>query len=181
MLKALPSREHIAIYAVGRKLQVICEFTSDRDLLERQLRKWKPDVDTPETRQLSSAFPMPVGNDGLPQLANTRGDAAAEAARIDALERTSSNDEAMEQVADHLAGIPGRKNLIWLSRRFVVNPRALGKFNAANVAIYPVDVDGVCRLCPPPPKEQMRAIASVTGGVPYFERNDLVHRPVSPL
>jgi hypothetical protein len=114
-----------------------------------------------------------LGGDGFPQQGNTRGDAAAEAARIDALERASSNEEALEQVGDHLAGIPGRKNLIWLSRRFVANPRALGKFNAANVAIYPVDVDGVCRLCPPPPKDQMRAIAGATGGIPYFERNDL--------
>lgn len=170
MLKALPPGEHVAIYAVGRKLQIICEFTSDRDLLERQLRKWKPDVDTPETSQLASAFPMPVG--GVNPFPH-REDAAAEAERIDALERVSSNDEAMGQIADHLTGIPGRKNLIWLSRRFVVNPRVLAKFDAANVAMYPVDVDGVCRLCPPPPKDQMRAIARATGGVAYFERNDL--------
>ena len=41
-LKSIPAGERIATYAQGRKLQVICEFTSDRDLLERQLGKWKP-------------------------------------------------------------------------------------------------------------------------------------------
>ena len=42
MLRSIPLGEKIAIYAPGRRLSVICEFTSDRDLLERQLRKWKP-------------------------------------------------------------------------------------------------------------------------------------------
>jgi len=51
MLRSIPSGEKIAIYAVGRKFAVICEFTSDRDLLERQLAAWKPSVDAPATWQ----------------------------------------------------------------------------------------------------------------------------------
>jgi VWFA-related protein len=47
-LRGLPAGEKIAIYATTRKLEVICEFTSDRDLLERQLGQWKPSVDTIE-------------------------------------------------------------------------------------------------------------------------------------
>ncbi len=46
-LRSIPMGERIAIYAVGRKLQVICEFTPDRELLERQLRMWTPQIDTP--------------------------------------------------------------------------------------------------------------------------------------
>jgi VWFA-related protein len=40
--RAIPAGEKIAIYATGRKFRVVCEFTSDRDLLERELRNWKP-------------------------------------------------------------------------------------------------------------------------------------------
>ena len=47
------------------------------------------------------------------------------------------------------------------------------KLIRAGVSIYPVDIDGVCRLCPERPNDTMDAIASVTGGVAYYGRNDL--------
>jgi hypothetical protein len=36
-----------------------------------------------------------------------------------------------------------RKNLIWVSGKFVVGQRAIQKLNGAGVSIYPVDVAGV--------------------------------------
>ena len=48
MPRSLPAGEKIAIYATGRVFRVICEFTSDRDLLEQELGKWKPSVDNPD-------------------------------------------------------------------------------------------------------------------------------------
>ncbi len=47
MLHSIPAGEKIAIYALRGKLQVICEFTSDQNLLIRQLRRWKPTPTTP--------------------------------------------------------------------------------------------------------------------------------------
>jgi VWFA-related protein len=171
-LLSIPLGEKIAIYALGRKLQVICEFTSDRDLLERQLGMWKPDVDTPDTSRIPDAIPGLGSRIEDQQPGHPSGDAAGEAARIDALQRSSSNNDEMDLLADHLAGIPGRKNLIWLSNRFVIG-RAIQKLNRAGVSIYPVDVDGVCRMCPPRPKDLMDAIAAQTGGVAYYLRNDI--------
>lgn len=166
-----------AIYAVGRKLTVICEFTSDRDLLERQLAAWRPAVDAPTAGGQISGDPL------HPQPDDDMSKALADAARIDALQRASSSDAEMGRVADHLAGIPGRKNLIWLSTRFVIGPATLRNFSEANVAIYPVDLDGVCYPprdgvggipCPwPRPKELMNSIAAQTGGLAFYARNDL--------
>lgn len=66
--------------------------------------------------------------------------------------------DALEGIANHLAGIPGRKNLIWISASFpMVIPAYLGApiildkevnratraLNTADVAIYPVDVRGL--------------------------------------
>jgi VWFA-related protein len=178
MLRSMPAGERIAIYALGRKLQVICEFTSNRDLLERQLRSWKPHIDTPGVSL--SALSGDPGRLKLPQLSNPSADAAGEAARIDALQRASAGDEEMDLVADHLTGIPGRKNLIWISGKFVIGPRAIQKLNSAAVAIYPVDVAGVCtpvmpcgRLEGARPTGLMDGIAAATGGVAYYLRNDL--------
>jgi VWFA-related protein len=159
MLRSIPTGESIAIYATGRTLRVVCEFTSDRDLLERQLQKWKPGADTPDD------IPVVRRPPGM------QGDAAADAMRIEALQSIDSGE--IDLVADHLAGIPGRKNLLWLSTRFVIGPRALRKLNAAGVAVYPVDVGGVCRLCPPRPIAVMNAVAAQTGGVAYYLRNEL--------
>jgi VWFA-related protein len=168
MLRAIPAGEKIAIYAPGLKLRVICEFTSDRDLLERQLRKWKPTPTTP-AEQAASVFRVQAN----PQLPELRGNAAAEVERIDALQRSEVGDAQMELVADHLAAIPGRKNLIWLANRFPLGPQALRKLSLANVAIYPIDLDGVCYSCSERPTQWMDQLAALTGGVAYYKRNDL--------
>ena len=168
MLRSIPIGEKIAIYAARGQLQVICEFTSDRDLLDRQLRKWKPSATTPAPEQRPS-----LQAQLNPQLAQLRNDAAAEAARINDLRNAAAGDFEMELVADHLAGIPGRKNLIWLANKFLIGPKAIQKLNRAGVSIYPVDIDGVCRLCPDRPRDTMNSIAALTGGVAYYGRNDL--------
>ncbi len=168
MLRSIPAGEKIAIYAQGLKLRVICEFTSDRDLLERQLRKWKPTPTTPAEEAGAVLRLQP--NSQLPEL---RGNAAAEATRIDELQRSAAGDSEMEMLADHLASIPGRKNLIWLANRFPIGPRALRKLSLANIAIYPIDLDGVCPNCRERPTQWMDQLAALTGGVAYYRRNDL--------
>jgi hypothetical protein len=80
-------------------------------------------------------------------------------------------------VADHLAGIPGRKKLIW-SPINSSSARALQKLNAASVSIYPVDIDGICgpfQRCSqaPRPTQLMDGIAALTGGVASYLRNDI--------
>jgi VWFA-related protein len=166
MLRSIPAGERIAIYAPGRTLRIICEFTWDRDLLERQLRKWKPHSTTPAPEARPS-LQMQLN----PDLVQAHG--AAEMAAIDERQRASAGDFEMELIADHVAGIPGRKNLIWLANKFPIGPRALQKLSRAGVSIYPVDIDGVCRLCQERPTQSMDGIAALTGGIAYYHRNDL--------
>jgi VWFA-related protein len=165
LLRSLPPGEKIAIYAEERKLKVVSEFTSDRDLLERELGRWSPKPDTP-------GVTLRVFSEIGPPNPLLHGNEPGEAARIDQLQRVSVNDVEMEQVADHLAGIPGRKNLIWLSDKFAISPRAIQKMNDAGVSIYPVNVDGVCIRCALPIGSG-EAIAALTGGVYYSKRNDI--------
>lgn len=102
-LRSIPVGERIAIYALRWQLQVICEFTSDRDALKHQLQAWTPSPDPEDS----------ILGDGT-QKGDAPANVAVEFGRIDGLQRASAENGDMELVADHLAGIPGRKNLIWL-------------------------------------------------------------------
>ncbi len=191
-LRTIPAGDKIAIYGLWRKLQIFREFTTDRDLLERQLLTWKPRVDTPgttarsfsdeltsfERQQAARESALARTNPQLAQqLAHPRGDAAGEAERIDGLTRLASSDEEMNMVADHLAGIPGRKNLIWLAGVFQISPTALQKFTNAGVAIYPVDVHASTHTPGECDKadvyKALQALAATTGGRAYYCRHDL--------
>jgi VWFA-related protein len=126
MFHALPEDEKIALYAVGRKLQIVREFTTDRESLEQELRMWTPAVDTADLNycaggQTANADPLspgPPSRPAEPVVQQARARAFAECDRIDMLRRLASFDEQLKQMADHLAGIPGRKNLIWMANRF---------------------------------------------------------------
>ena len=71
--------------------------------------------------------------------------------------RAELTTAALESIANHLAGIPGRKNLVWVSGAFpfviptdhgpqIMNRevnRATRAINSADVAVYPVDIRGL--------------------------------------
>jgi VWFA-related protein len=163
-LRSIPRGEKIAIYAFRRKLQIICEFTSDRDLLERQLQVWAISPDAP------TANSEILGNGA--NLGDASEKAREGATAIDMIQRIDAANGELEQVADHLTGVPGRKNLIWLAHRFVIKPKALQKLKDASVAIYPVDVDGVTGGLSGA-NRVLDGIAAQTGGVAYYNRNDI--------
>ena len=84
--------------------------------------------------------------------------------------------QEIEEIAGHIAAIPGRKNLIWVAYRFPIAPPVVQKLKTADVAVYPVDAHGSViglksdRALANLP---LRALAAATGGVAYFDRDDL--------
>ena len=163
-LATIPPDEKIAIYALGRKLRVIGEFTSDRQLLEQRLRAWKPSPDDAKTgTALCIAEPAPRGNATAGQQ-----ESIDSCVRSDSRQRQGPFDAEMESIADHMAGIPGRKNLILMANQFPASGRVVRKFIDADVAMYTVDEEGVQGRGAAP-----AYISQLTGGLNYSRRNDL--------
>jgi hypothetical protein len=156
--------EKIAIYALGRKLQVIGEFTADRELLEHRLRAWKP---SPDDAKTGTALCIAEPARGA-KLTTGQQEAIDSCVRSDSLQRQAPHDGEMELIADHMAGIPGRKNMILMANQFPVSGRALRKLIDADVAVYPVDEAGVNVYGGVP-----GYISQLTGGLKYARRNDL--------
>ncbi len=197
-LAKIPAGDKIAIYSLWCQFQVIREFTSDRDSLLRQLTAFTPasapcvDPSNGEPahvsfEQLSRSGPMradgtagvaSVGGGGRPPSdASTLADRSREKSEHAAASILADiADQEMKQMAEHLAGIPGRKNLIWLSTNFRISPANLRRLIDAEVAAYPVDTVGSTIALATEKRAHaapLQALAAQTGGVAFVDRDDL--------
>jgi VWFA-related protein len=182
-LRSIPAGESVAIYAMDRSgLQVISDFTSDRDLLTRRLNHWRPGTDTPATnvQVVDDVSAEMAKNSTAHRMIQTaeQSEARASVVRVDALRRADVLSSEMDMLLGQLARAPGPKHLIWLSNRFAMSGPTLRKFSSENVAIYPVHLAGVsisaaCESCTDANKASMDSIAALTGGIAYRDRNDI--------
>ena len=150
-LQARGNRDSIGIYILGSRLRIVQELTDDPERLDRAVKSMKPEFAAGLTTDID---------------ADTTGDATSDAMITRALEgledvasqeRAAGLQEALEEIARHLAKVPGRKNLVWVSGSFPLfisrdhytldfSPQmeAAGRaLNDANVAVYPVDARGL--------------------------------------
>lgn len=241
-LLQIEPRDRIALYTLGRELRVLHDYTTEPAALVKAL-----------TEYLGSAAPeLAASHSNLPAVieaaaAETAGPEDAEFASeaiqgiINALKeeefffkqsRIQITLKALEAIANHLSGVPGRKNLVWVSGSFPIElgyfeqtgggmgpsaessegprsarygslrgrppvvqtpdltmvkhgrsrtfgeelERAARALNAANLSVYPVDARG---LTTNPAASQnistMRDLASKTGGIAYYNTNDLMN------
>ncbi len=128
-LKALAPETRVAVFHMGQKLRVLHDFTDDAESLRAKVEKARLDIPLEsvtdfarsviEAEQYVAMFPedSPMRAQVLEEerrkldfemMANV-------AARRSRMERTLI---AMEMLGQHLAGIPGRKNLVWITSGF---------------------------------------------------------------
>jgi VWFA-related protein len=130
--------DRIAVYAFGRDgLHGIQELTDDQEALNRVARNLKPK--DPTYRNTDTT--------GMPEHA-----AAGQALAL-VIERALDTKHALQAVARHLAKVPGRKNLIWITSSFPLKTperdftpdmeEAARSLNDANLALYAVDARGL--------------------------------------
>jgi VWFA-related protein len=168
-LKQIRPEDHIALYALGRELKVVHDFTTDSARLVASITKSTPQ--TTGDLDASDADPgVQTGNDDVDSLLQA---ASQREANFYIQDRVHLTVDALTAIADHSGTLPGRKNLIWVSGSFpfsvgydnvddllhnLNNPtneqlvfaddieRAARALNDANIAVYPVDARGLMTL-----------------------------------
>ena len=174
--------DRVAVYALdGTALRVIHDFTSDASTLVRAISdSARPDSPAAERQTADNSVPVP--DEYTRQLS-----------RSTALTTFS----ALETIGQHLAGIAGRKNLVWVSNAFPIPPnaeynrtqeieRAAQSLNTADISLYGIDARGLVgavRMTATSDTfvsmdavntnhEVVEALTERTGGRTFFNNND---------
>ncbi len=135
-------RDGIGIFTLGSSVRVVQDVTSDDALLRRAVKRLE-------------------GRDATLRSSDTTGmseKAASAYLQLGMDERVLALKRALQATARHLASVPGRKNLIWISEGFPLlfcpphfpckdyrpdMEEAARALNDANVALYAVDPRGL--------------------------------------
>jgi VWFA-related protein len=156
-IKQLQPQDRVAIYGLRDSLHILCDFTNDREQLLAVLKNYDSSSITnrrvvePGNRMVivgghdNPAADVAVGkpmsgfeNQGALRLA----DAANE-------DRSAETMAALRQIAGHVANIPGRKNLVWLTANLPFSAVDMAHvLSPANIAVYPIDARGLLPQSP---------------------------------
>jgi len=157
-LNQLRPADRVAIYTLANGLRVLHDFTSDTESLLAALQKHRNQDSS--ALSASSYDDANTGDDDLDSFLDRSNEAIATFYQA---RRAQTTLDALQTIAHHLAGMPGRKNLIWLSGSFPTlvglgpdgSPgqdfqdfsndmqRAWRTMNDSGIAIYPVDARGL--------------------------------------
>ena len=141
-LASVDPKDRIAVYTLGNKLRVLCDFTDSPEELQKILAKFRGSTGT----DVITAEPDPsdTGNAALDELVNHANETFANKAQSDGALSTLA---AFAAIAGHVADLPGRKTLVWLTGSLPFSLAGAAKiFNRANLSVYPVDARGLVGL-----------------------------------
>jgi VWFA-related protein len=119
------SAQSFAVVALTDRLHVLQQFTSDPQVLLTAIKKFRPEdqILQPGTGPAPSAIPADMGGPSMlgARLLAAQSEVASFAsiqAGYDMERRTLITIAAMRSLAHMLGGLPGRKNVVWLSADF---------------------------------------------------------------
>jgi VWFA-related protein len=142
-LEKLPSGQPLAVYALGAKLRMLQDFTTDPALLREAVKKARDNAMGVRS-ETSNAGDLPAGM--LEQMPDAMLQSILRFGQDQAInqldERVSLTLTQLSALAGNLAGYPGRKNLIWLSESFpayfVPSNPTIGSNNGVSATIQPL-------------------------------------------
>ncbi len=165
-LKQIQPGDRVALYSLGRGLRILHDYTTDASALVERLNRFNG-LNLPDLA--ASAVDT---DDPLYALLSPEGQAAEQRmANFFARNNVLNTLNALEAIGEHLAAVPGRKRLVWVSGGFPLTigfddintagaggapapmtdretffdqiEHTLRALNHADVAVYPVDARGL--------------------------------------
>ena len=168
-VSAVPSDTRVAIYRTGERVHVVHDFTDDVEALRKRLMK--DGLEAPRDSQQSVAVQQMVIEPWQAEAMAATMEASLEVAYQEVARVEEGSNQYMESrrveytmssleaVGHHLAGIPGRKNLIWMTsgvpaisaqsrdpwpQNYISSLRRVAQRLASQgIAMYPVEASGV--------------------------------------
>src|ERR1700728_1580006 len=173
VLRQLSPDDHVALFVLGTKLNVLQDFTQDHAALLRALDGYSSHYSMAQAA--SSREPVRSGNSLIDNDKGNEGVSNFYRGR-----RIQLTSQAIIAIANHLASVSGPKNLIWLSDSFPVSSSLTRILNQIDMAVYPVDPCGLIAPfgmvsdCPLMPETKtMRGLAHLTGGRAFYNTKDV--------
>jgi VWFA-related protein len=162
-IRNLDPKDRVAVYGLSETLHVLCDFTSDRDRLLAILKNYDTTSKTNREAAEPGNFHTPVPGKEF----NDDMDAQAlEFAAATNERRATQTMAALQSIASHVANIPGRKNLVWLTANLPFSGAALARILVpAQIAAYPVDARGLLPRAVPTSGSDVVASGSELSGV----------------
>jgi VWFA-related protein len=178
-LRQVQPQDRVALYGLSDKLYNLRDFTNDVDLLLTAIGTDQ----TSDNHKAAQAWMETLG---------------ASQQVLDGGYRIDATASAFNTIAKHLSGVPGRKNLIWITSGLAIPSNgaammtrfgteiaaAVRTLADANIAVYPVDARGLVgpnmqpflRGSLAPRREEfdtMLRFAEGTGGRALYNTNDI--------
>jgi len=159
-LQSIPPTERIAVYSFNGSLRVLHDYTSTMEVFQQRLAASNGQLVSVINTEQAGAIDSSELSASSEFMNAGSGNAQERAFYM--RNRVVGTLNVLKFIASHLAQVPGRKNLIWLSSAFPLRIGApMGQFTEefseefdatvralsdANVAVYPVDARGLTTL-----------------------------------
>ena len=157
-------KRNMCIYALGRRLRLLQDFTDDTQFLIQAVTKPSTQSNSVNQGPIFKAGDMSVQalsktNDSAGSTSGLLSEIKELQTEVDSFDfdyRFRATMAALERIAYNSAGYPGRKNLIWISATFPLNNdnqkqrnyyeefhKTASRLTDAQIAVYPVDPQGL--------------------------------------
>jgi VWFA-related protein len=189
-LQQLRPEERLGFYVLnGRVLRIVHDFTSDASSLLAALRGIRGTTSAELAGSEDKLERPPNLDDGLDAMFDamiSKSELAVQGYFIEA--RVDATVETLEILAERLAGVQGRKNVIWVSSSFPLyfndgiamqqmSPRvyrATRALSHADISIYPVDARGLQGAFSGHPADRQRSFLTMAQQAPSFDTSSIM-------